>query len=164
MKKLILFYLFLIIIRHGTMAQTGIDYWDIEKDSILIKTKNSLNEVINVKSLIRKDSIFFYNSLKVFLFPEILATYTGGEKSLKELINGNLESSGDSQIRMTVYAYLLISDSGKIETTGIKRGCGYEYDLKVIDLINKMPPWDCAYYKNKPVNSLITIPVNFTIR
>ena len=80
------------------------------------------------------------------------ATFPGGNQNINPFIEG----------RVTVS--FTITKEGKVTDVKVRKPVHPLLDEAAINIIKKMPQWEPAMFKNEPVNTLYTIPINFKLQ
>jgi periplasmic protein TonB len=63
----------------------------------------------------------------------------------------------------TVVSFV-VNFTGDVDKASVVKGIDPELDQEAIRLVKTMPRWQPAYYKGKPIASMLIMPVNFTIK
>jgi len=58
----------------------------------------------------------------------------------------------------------VINEKGIVEQATVVSGIDPELDMEAIRLVQSMPQWQPAYYKGKPIECMLILPVEFAIR
>jgi hypothetical protein len=106
-------------------------------------------------------------------FSDSVAAYKGGTKMLFDFIEKNFMLP-DTGIKQKPATYLTIA-SFSVDSTGNvskvsltrpeKQRTEIPEDIKtaLIDVLNKMPSWNPGYAKGRTVNSIVLLPLQFTV-
>ena len=84
------------------------------------------------------------------------ATFPGGNQNINPSIAQGIEG------RVTVS--FTITKEGKVTDVKVRKPVHPLLDEAAINIIKKMPQWEPAMFKNEPVNTLYTIPINFKLQ
>ena len=103
---------------------------------------------------------------KVFVTPDIFASFPGGESELYNFINANKKypvcTCELPQGRVTVR--FIVTKEGKITNPVILRNLHPDMDKEALRVISLMPDWIPAKQGDENVNSYFTMPVVFRLR
>jgi hypothetical protein len=156
-------FILIFLIMNNAFCQQHVVNYVIESDSTYsfysVNCNIGENEVINSKQ-IKKDSLAFkYDSLLVFIQPQISAKFIG---NIQSEIEKRIDKSEMPQINYITFLYLIISKDGKVYTSWIRTpsGNGCKYDAELSQIVNSLGGWSAAIYNEKPVASLIKIKYN----
>jgi len=102
-------------------------------------------------------------------FPDVYAEFKGGEKALYAWLAANGSYPQEEKmigIQGTVYVKFVVERDGSIGEAHIARGIpgGRGLEEAAIQMVKKMPDWNPAKQRNRPVRSWYVLPVNFEIR
>ncbi len=100
-------------------------------------------------------------------FPDIFAGFVGGEEALFEWLGKNLQYPEDARragIQGVVHVRFVVEKDGKIGYAEIAQGnLGGGCEEAAIDAIKRMPAWNPAKQRNRPVASWFVLPVDFRL-
>ena len=132
--------------------------------------KSKTFEVEIPKLIFRKidSKVFYLKPPPVFGLMQVVngATFIGGEEELYSFIYNNLKYPNSMKVsgkEGKVEVELLISDKGLIKQSKIIHSLSKDADEAVLNLIKKMPKWEPAIIDGKEVESMITIPIVFSL-
>ena len=116
------------------------------------------------KTFAQKDSARF-DSLPIFIDPEILPSFPGGDHALYAYISSNLKfpTCFREENLGTVYISFVIEKDGNLTGIKIIRGIGVGFDEEAIRLIEQMPNWVPGSYKGTFARVRYNLPIVFEI-
>ncbi len=95
------------------------------------------------------------------------ATFPGGNQNINPFIAKNIVYPPEAiaqGIEGRVNVSFTISKEGKVTDVKVRKPVHPLLDEAAINIIKKMPQWEPAMFKNEPVNTLYTIPINFKLQ
>jgi TonB family protein len=97
---------------------------------------------------------------------DAIAVFPGGEGAMNQWVAMNIrypdEAKGNGW-QDKVFAQFVVEKDGRISNIKIIKGKYIYLNDEVIRLIQKMPKWDPAMIKGKPVRSIFKLPVTFKL-
>lgn len=101
------------------------------------------------------------DSNTIYLYPDIEATFPGGNTELQRFISKNINypEAEITDFNGKIYIEFVVERSGKVSNVQIVRGGGLEFDKMATELIRKMPNWNPALINGKPVRSKVRLPI-----
>jgi hypothetical protein len=154
--------------------------WTFGEENILIKTAVfpvvSLTNIQPPKedsiigtircSLNKQDSSFMLDGKRIFLQPEIKASFPNG-KSVTSFIDSLQKTQGypeQETIEWFCYLGFIVNEEGIIQKPGLVRENSRLYIDASLDILDKMPKWNPAVHKGKKVASFNTLRVKFNVK
>lgn len=95
------------------------------------------------------------------------ATFPGGNQNINPFIAKNIVYPPEAiaqGIEGRVTVSFTITKEGKVTDVKVRKPVHPLLDEAAINIIKKMPQWEPAMFKNEPVNTLYTIPINFKLQ
>jgi len=124
-------------------------------DDVLRKHENLLNKGKSVQN----------DSLSIFI--EKVPQYPGGYAAVQAYFYKNQHYPENALIHgihgSTIVSFV-VNMNGGVDKPTVVKGIDPELDQEAIRLVKAMPRWQPAYYKGKPIASMMIMPVDFTIR
>lgn len=162
--KIILYFLILSSIK--IMEQSEISYWVYKENAVMLVKNIYCNQMLyksDTSTFSIEDSCIYLNNKTVYLKPDSLPEYIGGQEKMDEFIKSNLNYPKElpDNNSCCIYVGFIINKSGGIEEIGIRNSINIVYDECAVKLIKQMPNWEPGLVKGFPVNCLITIRVSF---
>jgi TonB family protein len=102
----------------------------------------------------------------VYAFPEVSASFPGGEQALLQYMVNNTfypKAAKEGNIQGTVYVSFVVGRDGRISDVKVKKGIGHGLDEEVLKMVKRMPNWKPAQNNGKNVASSVTLPVKFKL-
>lgn len=96
--------------------------------------------------------------------PEVKAQYIGGEKALKKYLSTNLkypQVARENNIHGTVVVLFVIREDGSVTDVKIKQGIGGGCDQEALRIVEQMKNWKPGRQGDKPVATLVALPITF---
>lgn len=106
------------------------------------------------------DTFYSGGEMKIGEFP-------GGEKELINFLRNNIKypvSAKEIGLQGTVYVSFILNEEGIIINKKILRGLSKKLNETALSIIDKMPQWKPASYKNRPVKSVYNLPIKFVLK
>jgi len=116
-------------------------------------TKKSTPEVSNTHS-------------EVFINPEQMPTFPGGEENLLKFIYNNLhypDSAKIKHIQGKVVVHFRITETGTIDTVSVIRALHPDCDQEAVRIVKSLPKLIPGKYNDKPVSNWYTLPITFKL-
>ena len=98
-----------------------------------------------------------------YLFVDEMPRYEGGNKSVKEIIDYNIQWPGEFDGQGTVLVSFVVTKDGKIEKIKVEKGLCDECNAESIRLIKLLTKWIPGKVDSKNVDVLLYIPIKFKI-
>jgi protein TonB len=98
-----------------------------------------------------------------YLFVDEMPRYEGGNKSVKEFIEYNIQWPGEFDGQGTVLVSFVVTKDGKMEKIIIEKGLCDECNTEAIRLIKLLTKWVPGKVDSKNVDVLLYIPIKFKI-
>ncbi len=139
------------------------------KDTVSHADDIMLGEIVsNDLNTKEHDENIKYDRDSIFVFPEVLPTYPGGDKALRTFIQENLVYPKDAKeegIRGTVYIQFVIEKDGSISNVNIVRSIdnGGKCDKEAVRIVSMMPKWEPGKMRGEAVRSRYAVPVRFRL-
>lgn len=137
------------------VKQTEFDQQENKGDSTSTGTSA---EGDNNQSLLNGQGNTVYNN------PEVKAQYIGGDKALKKYLSTNLkypQVARENNIHGTVVVLFVIREDGSVTDVKIKQGIGGGCDQEAIRIVENMKNWKPGRQGDKPVPTLVALPITF---
>lgn len=103
---------------------------------------------------------------KIYDFPQVKASFIGGEVERDKFIKEHLEYPLDALKQgiegRTILQFVVWKDS-TISDIKVLKGFNATCDQAAIDIIKKMPKWNPGMQDGKPVNSKYVLPIQFKL-
>lgn len=90
--------------------------------------------------------------------------FPGGEPALDDYVKRNIRypsAAREKQVSGKVYCSLVVGKDGTVSQVKVIRGIGSGCDEEAIRLIQQMPKWLAGKLNGKPVNTQISLPIQF---
>jgi periplasmic protein TonB len=117
------------------------------------------------ESQVKKDKTTQSDSVIMFL--EKVPEFPGGVLAVQAYFHKYQHYPENALIRgifgSTMVSFV-VSANGSVERASVVKGIDPELDQEAIRLVKAMPHWQPAFYKGKPIASMLVMPVNFTIK
>ena len=97
---------------------------------------------------------------------EKMPEYPGGYEAMFDFINANLvypQEAIDAEIEGRVFISFVVEEDGSVSSIRLLRGIGYGCDEAAMDVVRKMPKWEPATQRGKPVRVQYQLPFNFKL-
>lgn len=94
----------------------------------------------------------------VYLFPEVLPAYPGGQVAMMEFFGRNLMFP-DGTPNGVIYIEFVVQIDGSISNAIVKKGLIAAADAEALRVVNLMPKWTPGTMNGKPVITQMVIPV-----
>lgn len=94
------------------------------------------------------------------------AQFEGGDKGLEKYIQKHLRyprRAKRAHVQGVVHAQFVINEDGSLSDAQVTRSLGYGCDEAALRLLNNMPRWQPALYRNQAVKARYSLPISFTI-
>jgi periplasmic protein TonB len=104
---------------------------------------------------------------EIFVFVEDQAGYVGGEEARMKYLQENIkypEMAKESGIQGTVYLKFVIEKDGSVSNVSVQRGIGGGCDEEAVRVVKKMPKWQPAKQRGRPVRVWFNMPIKFTLQ
>ncbi len=92
--------------------------------------------------------------------------FDGGNIDMRIWLNTQLkypDKARDAQVQGQISASFIVTDSGTIRNIQLENSLGYGCDEAVIEMLNKMPKWNCGFENDVAVDVKIVLPIVFTL-
>ncbi len=92
--------------------------------------------------------------------------YLESDDSLARYLKKNLhypDAARESFVEGMVAVRFFVDEHGEISDVKLLRGIGAGCDEEAVRVVKNMPRWTPARYKNRPVRSVVTLPVQFKL-
>lgn len=103
----------------------------------------------------------------VVRFPDIYASFKGGEDAMYAWLRANLtypQVARMASIEGVVYVRFVVEKSGLINNPEVIQGnLGGGCEEAALDAVKRMPAWNPAKQRNRPVASFFVLPVQFQL-
>lgn len=101
-------------------------------------------------------------------FPEIYASFPGGEEALYRWLSANIKYPEDAKripLEGIVYVRFVVEKDGSITNVSVAQGnVGGGCEEAALDGVRKMPAWNPGKQRNRPVASWFVLPVEFRLK
>lgn len=134
--------------------------------------KESKEETVTPSSVDRSYDVtdgFFYkddtnkDSTAIYLTPEIMPQFPGGQDSLLNYLRTNLHYPlVDVEFEGNVYVKFIINENGIVSDAQIVKGLAPAFDMEALRVVNQMPAWIPGKQHNIPVKTYFTLVVKFS--
>lgn len=103
----------------------------------------------------------YADSSTIYLFPDVEATFPGGNGELLSYISKNINypEVDVTDFNGKIYLEFVVERNGEVSNVQIVRGGSLEFDKMATELIRKMPNWNPALINGKPVRSKVRLPI-----
>lgn len=104
---------------------------------------------------------------EIFVFVEDQAGYVGGEEARMKYLQENIkypEMAKESGIQGTVHLKFVIEKDGSVSNVSVQRGIGGGCDEEAVRVVKKMPKWQPAKQRGRPVRVWFNMPIKFTLQ
>ena len=98
---------------------------------------------------------------EVFVDPEKMAVFPGGNDSLRQFINKKLVVPTTGKKKGKVFVTFIVNVDGSLSDVKIEKGLTAECDISALELIQKMPNWIPGTVYGTPVRQRLVLPINF---
>lgn len=102
----------------------------------------------------------------VIEFPDVEATFPGGEVAMRQWMMDNLhypEISIENGDKGRVFLKFVVEKDGTISNIEVVKGSTKELDMEAKRMIRTMPKWDAGESEGRKVRSTFTLPINFEL-
>ncbi|MDX2361350.1 MAG: energy transducer TonB [Crocinitomicaceae bacterium] len=109
---------------------------------------------------------FTNNQGGIVEFPDVGASFTGGQSALREWISSNTiypQSAIENEEQGSVYTAFIVEGDGSITNIVVERGISTALDNEAIRLIQLMPNWMPANTNGAAVRTRARFPIVFTL-
>ena len=96
-----------------------------------------------------------------------LAEYPGGVDAMANYIASSVvypEKAKADNVQGKVFVQFVVETDGSIAEATVLRGVGGECDEEALRVVNAMPQWKPATFKDKPVRSKYVLPIYFVLK
>ena len=105
---------------------------------------------------------------KLFIFPEVPAVYPGGEAAFQKFLLEHLDPNVATSKKAPVGQYVIkvrciVNQWGSVDAVMPESHIGYGIEQEAVRVIRLIKRWIPARQKGKPVNSMLSIPVRFSV-
>ncbi len=103
---------------------------------------------------------------EIIEFPDVDASFPGGLDSLTVFFQKHISypvEAIDNKIQGTVLLSFMVDSAGKISSVRIQKSPSELLTTEAIRIIQSMPNWIPATYKEKKCSSYYSMPINFTL-
>ena len=97
----------------------------------------------------------------IFIDPEGVASFPGGNDSLIAFINKNLITPRTKTKPGKVFVGFIVNKDGTLSDFEIVKGLTEECNRNAIQVVKKMPSWIPGTMYNKPVRQRFVLPIKF---
>jgi TonB family protein len=98
---------------------------------------------------------------------EVAPVYPGGQSSLEDYINNNIEypqEAIDNNTEGTVQVQFSIDENGKVSNAkALGTSLGYGLDEAAVKVVSQMPKWTPGMVKGKKVKAWYTLPITYKL-
>lgn len=111
-------------------------------------------------------ALFAFVATVTAAFADNDATFPGGKEAMDEYITSNLKypvTAKENGIEGVVNVSFVVNADGSIGTIEIKRLIDPDLEQEAIRLVKTMPKWTPAVKDGKPVQSIVEMPILFTL-
>lgn len=102
----------------------------------------------------------------VIEFPDVEATFPGGELAMRDWMSNNLqypEISIENGDKGRVFLKFVVEKDGTISNIEVVKGSTKELDDEAKRMIRTMPKWNAGESEGRKVRSTFTLPINFQL-
>ncbi|XOV66711.1 MAG: energy transducer TonB [Fluviicola sp.] len=94
-------------------------------------------------------------------FPDVEASFPGGNVKMVQFISGNLEypDTVDVDFVSKIYLSFIVESDGSISNIEMMNAEGSSLEKAYVNLIQKMPKWDPAELNGEAVRSRCRLPI-----
>ena len=133
-------------------------------DSLNIpSTKNPVFKKVTMK--LNSGKILFTDD--IFIVPDKMPEYVGGEKAILHFLKNNLKAPSGTAVDIiqgTVYVQLIVEKDGQTSHVTIKRSLQSDVDMEAVRVVKQFPKWKPGMYKGKPVRVQMALPVYIDLK
>lgn len=136
---------------------------ETELDGVTISTDNSNQPIISVCDSVSNGT---FKSEEVLTVAEVMPTYPGGEKAMKDFIKNNLNypaKAKEAGISGTVYFEVVVGKDGTLGNSKVARGVSAELDAAALEVVKKLGKFNPGSNGGKPVAVKLVLPVRFML-
>lgn len=126
--------------------------------------KGKNGAIIIIAKSTPEDSPVNYTDDAIFLKPEVMATFPGGEKAMSAWLGekfSHMDVVKQNTVHGMVMVNFVVNTQGKIVKTNVIRKLDDQLDAIALEAINQMPQWTPGLSNGKPVNVNYTVPIRF---
>jgi periplasmic protein TonB len=102
------------------------------------------------------------------LIPDVFASFKGGEEALFKWLKGNIiypDEAKQINLQGTVYVRFVVEKDGTITNVSVAQGnVGGGCEEIAVEAVRRMPVWNPAKQRNRPVASWFVLPVEFRLQ
>jgi len=107
------------------------------------------------------------NTDEVYVIVEDEPKYPGGTEALHNFLMSNLrypENATKEKVEGIVLVQYVIDKEGKVQQAKIMRGISPEIDQEALRLTNSIKGWKPATQHGKPIETVISMPIQFSLK
>lgn len=126
--------------------------------------KGKNGAIIIVTKQTSEDSPVNYTDGAVFIKPEVMPEFPGGQKVMSEWIGKNTvypEELKAKNIHGVILINFVINTLGKVDKATVLKGLDPQIDEIALNTVKKMPDWKPGMSCGKAVNVYFTVPMRF---
>jgi len=124
--------------------------------------KGKNGAIIIVTKPTTEDSPVNYTDDAIFIKPEVMPEFPGGQKAMTDWIVKNAiypEEAKAKNIHGMVLINFVVNTKGKVVKANVLRGLDSKIDEIALNTINQLPEWKPGLNNGKPVNVYFTVPI-----
>lgn len=127
--------------------------------SILVLNACELESVVAQKKTVKVEGA-------IYQIVEKPATYIGGQDAFIDFLSENIQypnAAQEDQIEGTVHVQFIITKDGQVAEAQIKKGVNEDLDQEALRVVNLMPDWNPGSQEGKAVNTMLIVPIRFSL-
>ena len=98
---------------------------------------------------------------EIFIDPEQIAKFPGGNDSLMSFLNKNLIKPTKNEKKGKVFVSFFVNVDGTLTDFRIEKGLTNEYNMRALEVVKKMPKWTPGTMYGTPVRQRYVLPIKF---
>lgn len=121
-------------------------------------------EIDEIEQYLKAQNTLTFNDPAIFINPKTAPVFkNGGEEGLMQFIYENLKHPKGQSVKGFVFVQFVVDTLGQVRDIEIKRGISKEADEEAIRVV-KMLYFTPGTFLGKPIETLMTIPINFSLK
>jgi len=141
-------------------------FYDPEKKQVYFENAITEKENYEKRALTKENNSPRPGHL-LYVRPDLMPRFPGGEQALKDFIKRNIiypNHSLENNFTGTVHLTFVIDTTGNISRITVIKSASPDLDSEAIRVIKKMPAWECGRHNGKPVNVQYRLPIEFSLQ
>ena len=126
-------------------------------------TKNPVFKKVTMK--LNSGKVLFTDD--IFIVPDKMPEYVGGEKAILNFLKNNLKVPSRvnaDNVQGTVYVQFIVERDGQTSHVSIKRSLQSDLDREAVRVVKQFPKWKPGMHKGKPVRVQMALPVYIAMK